>query len=216
VPTCPQHAADRRAPTLTPLAETAGRRSRDQSRALVLVSGGLDSAVALALAREDGFDVVALHVSYGQAAEHAEADAAAAIAAAADVPLRRVSYRGAIAFQEGEIRGRNAFLVQIALLEFPWPSGAVMLGIHAGTSYADCAPPFVDLMQRVLDFHCNGHVALVAPLLDLRKGDIARLAAELDVPVELTHSCEAANGACGVCQSCRDRSLVLAENDARA
>jgi 7-cyano-7-deazaguanine synthase len=199
------------------LPEAAPRdRDRSVAPALVLVSGGLDSTVVLALAGSAGFDVHAFHVSYGQGAERAEAEAAAAVAEAADVPFRRVTYRSTKSFGEGEIRGRNAFLVHVGLLEFPWTAGVLMLGVHSGTPYADCDQKFIDLMRRVLDFHCDGGVDLVAPLLDLRKGDIARLASELQVPIELTYSCETGNRPCGVCQSCRDRALVLAESDARA
>jgi 7-cyano-7-deazaguanine synthase len=186
------------------------------AHALALLSGGIDSAVTAALALNNGFDVRTLHVSYGQAAAAAERRAAMGVAAALAVPLDVVEYNGLRRFGPGEIRGRNSFLIHVAALELAAPRGAIMLGIHAGTDFADCEPDFVEATRAVLARTTAGAVDLVAPLALLTKGEVARLARELAVDVAATHSCDAADVPCGDCQSCRDRAAVLAEADVRA
>jgi 7-cyano-7-deazaguanine synthase len=184
-----------------------GVAAAERSIALVLLSGGLDSSALLALAQAQGLNVSALHVDYGQPPAVAERAAAEALSAWAGVPCRTVTYRGS-AFGPGEVRGRNALLLQIGLIEFPAREGLVLIGIHSGTEYRDCTPGFVEMMQRLYDFHSDGLVSVSAPFLDLRKGDVARLALDFEVPIELSHSCEASDQPCGVCQSCRDRVAV--------
>jgi 7-cyano-7-deazaguanine synthase len=186
------------------------------AHALVLLSGGLDSAVVVALARSNGFDVHALHVSYGQAAAAAERRAAAAVAMGLDVPLGFVEYKGLRQFAAGEIRGRNSFLIHAATLELATSRGAIMIGIHAGSDFADCGPDFVEATRSLLVLTTAGAVDLVAPLAALTKADVARLARDLAIDVAATHSCEAADVPCGDCQSCRDRAIIFGEADARA
>src|SRR5438309_1685727 len=101
-------------------------------RALVLLSGGIDSAALAAMAKKRGLDVQALHVSYGQAAVRAELASARILAEREGIPLAEVVYEGS-KFGAGEIRGRNAFLLFIALMEFPALAGLVLIGIHGGT-----------------------------------------------------------------------------------
>ena len=122
--------------------------------------------------------------------------------------MRYVRYSG-MSFGSGEIRGRNAYLLHTALIEFPTSSGVVALGIHAGTGYADCSPEFVDLMQRSYDFHTGGTITVVAPFVDWTKQQVYALAAQLNVPLRQTYSCESASRPCGECQSCLDRSLLV-------
>jgi 7-cyano-7-deazaguanine synthase len=89
-------------------------------------------------------------------------------------------------------------------------ASAIALGIHDGSGYRDCTPAFVELMQRVLDFHSDGQCQLLAPFLTWSKHDVAALAVKLRVPVALTHSCETADVPCGTCRSCRDREVASA------
>ncbi len=110
---------------------------------------------------------------------------------------------------EGEITGRNMMLITAALSLRPSAQG-IGLAIHAGTGYRDCSPEFIELAQAVLDFHRHGECRLIAPFVAWSKADVLALARELDVPIERTHSCEAANVACGLCRSCRDREVLLA------
>ena len=164
--------------------------SPDQETLLVLASGGIDSSTLLWLLAEQGLAPSALFVNYGQAAADAESAAVARVCSAVGAPLRYVRYSG-MSFGSGEIRGRNAYLLHTALIEFPTSSGVVALGIHAGTGYADCSPEFVDLMQRSYDFHTGGTITVVAPFgrLDeaasVRVGCAAQRPASADVQLRV-------------------------------
>ena len=178
-----------------------------QGSTLVLASGGVDSSTLLWLSVQQGLEPVALFVDFGQPAAEAESNAIASICEGLKVPWRRVQYAGS-KFGAGEIRGRNAFLLHVALLEFPSDSGIVVLGIHAGTDYADCSPEFMQIMGRSYGLYTGGTIIAVAPFLDWTKPDVYRLANELGVPIAQTHSCEASNSPCGKCDSCADRRLL--------
>ena len=181
---------------------------KDLGEFLVLASGGVDSSTLLWLAAAQGLTPTALFVDYGQPAAAAESGALTIICNKLSVPFRRVTYKGT-RFESGEIRGRNAHLLHIALMEFPSRSGVVALGIHAGTGYADCSPEFMDLMQCSYEFHTRGAVIPVAPFLHWTKQEVFRLASKLKVPLPLTYSCEAGNTQCERCRSCLDRRLIV-------
>lgn len=174
---------------------------------LVLASGGVDSSTLLWASVKEGLIPKALFVDYGQAAAEAEGEALARICNHLGVPWRRVRYASS-GFGAGEIRGRNAFLLHMALIEFPSTSGVVALGIHAGTGYADCSPEFMKVMELSYEFHTGGAIAVTAPFLDWAKEDVYRLATNLNLPLAQTHSCEASNIPCGCCRSCLDRRLL--------
>ena len=181
--------------------------SERRSSTLVLASGGIDSSTLLALSVQQGLEPVALFVDFGQPAAEAESRAVASIAGWLNISWRHVRYVGS-RFAAGEIRGRNAFLMQVALLEFPSDSGIVVLGIHAGTDYADCSPEFMQIVRRSYGLCTGGTIIAVAPFLDWTKPDVYSLANELGVPIAQTHSCEASNSPCGRCDSCKDRRLL--------
>jgi len=186
-----------------------------EGQGLVLASGGIDSATLIGLVRGEGAPVRALFVDYGQAAASAEEAAVRAICSHFGVCLNVARCEG-MRFGAGEVRGRNAFLLQTALLNFSWASGTVLMGIHAGTGYRDCSPLFVELMQRSFEFHTGGSVTVSAPFIDWSKLDVYRLARELGVPIQVTYSCEGGDVVCGTCASCRDReALDLGGQDAR-
>lgn len=179
-------------------------------RRLVMLSGGVDSACLLALCAEQGCDTDAVFVEYGQAAAAPEATAAASVAAAFSVNLRQARVDiGPI--PTGEIPGRNALLVHLALALAAHGPVTVLLGIHAGTPYRDCSPAFVEAMQVSLDFHRDGTVQLAAPFATWPKPEVYAYARAASVPLELTYSCESgAIPPCGACPSCRDRELLNA------
>ena len=177
---------------------------------LILASGGVDSSTLLWLSVQQGLTPTALFVDYGQPAAKAEGEAVAKICSSLGTPWRRVRYKGT-GFGAGEIRGRNAFLLHMALVEFPSNSGVVALGIHAGTGYADCSPEFMEVIERSYEFHTGGAITATAPFLHWTKRDVYQLASNLNVPLALTHSCEADNYACQRCRSCLDRRLSVPE-----
>jgi 7-cyano-7-deazaguanine synthase len=182
------------------------------SRCIVLLSGGVDSASLLALCAEQASDVEALFVDYGQRAIKPERAAAATIAKAYNVTLRHAS-AGIGAVPKGEIPGRNALLVHLALATAPPGATTIMIGIHAGTTYRDCSPAFVGVMQASLDLHRDGAVQLAAPLVSWTKHEVYAYARAANVPLGITYSCETGTvPPCGTCLSCQDRELL----DARA
>ena len=178
-----------------------------QGDLLVLASGGIDSSCLLHMATQQGLKPTALFVDYGQAAAEAEYEAITKICNSLGTPWRRVQFHGA-QFGAGEIRGRNAFLMHVALLEFPSSSGVVALGIHAGTGYLDCSPEFLTIIARSYELHTGGAITAAAPFLHWAKQEVYGLVSKLQVPVGFTHSCEASNLPCGRCNSCLDRNLL--------
>jgi len=187
-----------------------GNRERGQdSTDTILLSGGIDSATALALAVNTKRSLSALFIDYGQPAAARESAASVAVATHYQVPHRSLR-AGSLAFGSGEIRGRNAFLVHLAMLAAPAKSGALILAIHAGTPYRDCSLEFAKLMQQSLDFHTSGELVVAVPFVAMTKSEVYQVASRLEVPIQLTYSCEAGISPCGVCLSCMDREALLA------
>ena len=150
-----------------------------------------------------------LFIDYGQAAAAAEASASARIAEHYEVPHRMIECRG-LQFGSGEIPGRNAFLLHLALMAFRGNAGVVTLAIHAGTPYRDCGPEFVSAMRASYDFHTGGRIGISVPFIANHKPEVLALTSDLKVPVALTHSCETSDSPCLECLSCRDREMLVA------
>ncbi|MGA1423290.1 MAG: 7-cyano-7-deazaguanine synthase QueC [Steroidobacteraceae bacterium] len=209
--------------------------SRAVDRAVVLLSGGLDSATVLAMAREAGYECYALSVHYGQ--RHSiELEAAAKIArvfGARDHRVMGVDLAGiggsaltdsAIGVPNEPTAGipvtyvpaRNALMLSLAL---GWAevlqAKHLFIGVNAldYSGYPDCRPEFVAAFQHLADVGTKagveGHgVQLVAPLLHWSKAQIIQEGVRLGVDYSLTVSCYQADPegrACGVCDSCRLR-----------
>ena len=208
--------------------------------AVVLLSGGLDSMVCAALAREAGFAVVALTVDYGQR-HRVELEAAARIAVdLADrhivLPLDLRAFGGSALTSDvavpkdgvGEgipvtyVPARNTIFLSLAL-GLAEASGArdIFIGVNAldYSGYPDCRPEFIAGFQRLADVATKAGVEGVGvtihtPLLNLTKADIAREAQRLGLDSGLSHSCydPAPDGrACGQCDACRLRAKGFAD-----
>lgn len=212
----------------------------DGKRAVVLVSGGMDSAVTLALARAQGFDCHALSVAYGQ--RHiAELDAAKRIAKAlgavehkiVDVDLRSIGgsaltadidvpEQGGHGIPITYVPARNTIMLSIAL---GWAEvlGAqdIFCGVNAVdySGYPDCRPEFVEAFERLANLATKAAVEgaalrLHAPLIRLKKSDIVHEGIRLSVDFAATVSCytaDAHGAACGHCDACRLRAQGFAE-----
>jgi len=206
----------------------------ESTKAVVLVSGGLDSATVLAMAKSRGFDCHALAVDYGQR-HRSELDAAAKVADANGVklkilPLDLRSIGGSaltddIDVPEKETPGipvtyvpaRNTIMLSLALA---WAevlgSDDIFIGVNAVdySGYPDCRPEFIAAYQQMARLATRagvegGKVTIHTPLIDLTKAEIIRQGIELGVDYSLTVSCYQADSegrACGVCDSCRIRS----------
>ena len=204
-------------------------------RAVVLVSGGMDSAVTLAIARERGFACHALSVAYGQR-HSSELAAAAALAArqgaiehkCVQVDLRSIGGSALTADIEVPDAGgpgipvtyvpaRNTIMLSIAL---GWAEtlGAadIFCGVNAVdySGYPDCRPEFIAAFERLANLATKAGVEgaglrIHAPLLNLGKADIVREGLRRGVDFAATVSCyraDAAGRACGHCDACRLRA----------
>lgn len=171
----------------------------------VLLSGGIDSAACLAFYLAQGHDVSAVHVDYGQLARLGEMRAARAVADHLRVPLEVISICNARRKTGGEIVGRNALLISLALLEVGAASELLAIGVHSGTPYFDCTPRFVEMMNQLTGFQTDGKVQIAAPFVEWTKRQIWDFAKNNRIPLSLTYSCESGGHApCGDCPSCKD------------
>ena len=210
------------------------------SKAVVLLSGGLDSMVCAALAREAGFSVLALTIDYHQR-HRVELDAARRIAAElADrhivLPLDLSAFGGSAltddiavpkdGVQDGipvtYVPARNTVFLSLALA---WAEAAgardLFVGVNAldYSGYPDCRPEFIAAFAALANSATKAGVegsgfTLHAPLQHMTKADIAREAARLGLDAGLSHSCydpAADGGACGACDACRLRAKGFAE-----
>ncbi len=206
-----------------------------REKAVVLVSGGLDSATALAMAIRDGFECHALSFDYGQR-HRAELQAAVRVVQALGVPVHRVvtldlgSLGGsaltdtAIAVPETPADGipvtyvpaRNTVFLAYALA---WAevlqARHIVIGVNAVdySGYPDCRPAFIEAFERMANLATRAgvegqHLRVHAPLIALSKAGIIRAGLACGVDYALTVSCYQANAqgeACGRCDSCRLR-----------
>ena len=209
--------------------------------AVVLVSGGMDSAVVLAIAREQGYAVHALSVRYGQR-HTSELDAARRVAEAlgviahkvVDVDLRSIGgsaltddtidvpEAGGEGIPSTYVPARNTIMLSLAL---GWAEvlGAndLFCGVNAVdySGYPDCRPEFIAAFERLANLATKAGVEgaglhVHAPLQFLSKADIVREGVRLGVDFGLTVSCYQADDqgrACGHCDACRLRAAGFAD-----
>jgi 7-cyano-7-deazaguanine synthase len=208
--------------------------------AVVLLSGGLDSATVLAMARSQGFECHALSVQYGQR-HRAELDAAQRVAAALGAREHRVmavDLAGiggsaltdpALAIPDAPTAGipvtyvpaRNTMLLSLAL---GWAEvlGAedIFVGVNAVdySGYPDCRPQFIAAFEALARLATKAGVEgcryrIHAPLIEMSKAQIIQAGTALGVDYAATVSCyqaDAQGAACGKCDSCRLRAAGFA------
>lgn len=178
-------------------------------RVLVLASGGIDSSACLAYYVEMGYDVEAMFIDYGHAANSIERRHVRQQCRRYRVPLSTLTLRGATISYPGEIRGRNAFLIIAALMAKPAFSGLISLGIHSGSPYYDCGERFFQLMRELVADYSEGAIQLDLPLIEMDKRAVFDYCSSHNVPLELTYSCEMGTvPPCGRCLSCKDRMAL--------
>jgi 7-cyano-7-deazaguanine synthase len=201
----------------------------NKSRAIVLLSGGMDSCVCAALAVRD-HEAAAVHISYGQRTEERERQSFIAICRRLNIHdklmVRNEALRaiGGSALTDDEIavpnaesmgKGipvtyvpfRNAHFLAVAV---SWAEvlGAEKVYIGAvepdSSGYPDCRPAYYDAFNAVVKAGTkDGSIEVVTPLIAMRKVEIVRLGLELNAPFDLTWSCYSREDqACGVCDSC--------------
>lgn len=203
--------------------------------AIVLLSGGLDSATVLAIAREQGYRTHALSFDYGQR-HRSELVAAANVAKALGAHQHRVlkidlTGWGGSALTDSHIAvptsastgipvtyvpARNTIFLSLALA---WAEAIGALDIFAGmnavdySGYPDCRPEYVEAFQKMARLATKsgvegGEITIHTPIIKMSKADIVREGTRLGVDYGITVSCyqaDAEGRACGVCDSCRLR-----------
>src|SRR5271154_3751751 len=201
-------------------------------RAVLCLSGGMDSSVCAALAAKD-FDVYAVHFSYGQRTEARELQAAQDVArlvgskefmhlrmdlfrriggsalteATIDVPVAAAEETIGAEVPVTYVPFRNAHFLSAAV---SWAEvlGAKTVFIGAveqdSSGYPDCRPAYYDAFNQLIKMGTkDGEIRVETPLIAMRKSEIVRLGVELGAPFHVSWSCYSGETeACGVCESC--------------
>ncbi|MCH8615055.1 7-cyano-7-deazaguanine synthase QueC [Sphingomonas sp. SM33] len=211
-----------------------------QKKAVVLLSGGLDSMVCAALAKEQGFEVLALTIDYNQR-HRVELEAARRIAERMGIrhivlPLDLRAFGGSAltsaaavpkdGVQPGipitYVPARNLVFLSLALA---WAeaegSSDLFIGVNAldYSGYPDCRPEFVSGFEKLARLATKagsegGEITIHAPLQHMTKADIAREAQRLGLDAGQSHSCydpDPQGRACGECDACRLRAKGFAD-----
>ena len=210
------------------------------SLAVCLVSGGMDSCVTAAIAKEENDELAFLHVSYGQRTEGRERQAFDDLAdhfkidRRLAVSIEHLNAIGGSSLTDAEIPVaaanlqsqeiptsyvpfRNAHLLSIAT---SWAEVIEAKRIYIGavaedsSGYPDCRPEFYDAFQRTIDTGTkpDTRIEIVTPVIYMRKSEIVKKGIELGAPLQLTWSCyQADEAACGECDSCALRLRAFRE-----
>ncbi len=199
-------------------------------KAIILVSGGLDSCVTASIAINQGYEPAFMHVNYGQLTQAKEYQSFTDIAdhfgvkdrLTVDIDhLKKIGGTSLIdtnmKVEEGEpventlpstyVPFRNANMISMAV---SWAevikAEAIFIGAveEDSSGYPDCRQIFYDKFNDLLDVALVGHkVKLITPLINMDKSAIVTKGVELGAPLHLTWSCyQAEKEACGVCESC--------------
>lgn len=215
--------------------------SKPVPKAVVLLSGGLDSATALAMAKDQGFECYVLSFDYGQRSL-TELNAARQVVEQLGVKEHRVirlhleDFGGSaltdhsIDVPDEETSGipityvpaRNTVFLSLAL---GWAevleADAIFIGVNAVdySGYPDCRPAFIEAFEKMANLATktgvSGHgVKIHTPLMQMTKADIIQEGTRLGIDYANTISCYQADDdglACGVCDSCRLRAKGFAD-----
>jgi 7-cyano-7-deazaguanine synthase len=214
-----------------PAAEPSSFILQPSSLAVCLVSGGMDSCVTAAIAREENDELAFLHVSYGQRTEQRERKAFADLAdyyevtrrlavsiehlariGGSSLTVRNIAVTSAnlaaTAIPSSYVPFRNAHLLSIAT---SWAEVIDARSIYIGavaedsSGYPDCRPEFYEAFQRVIEIGTKPETRLEikTPVIGLKKSEIVMWGKQLGAPFELTWSCyQESDRACGDCDSC--------------
>lgn len=200
-------------------------------KAIVALSGGMDSATTLAIAISMGFETYALHITYGQRTQNRELKAFNDICNFYNiknrlfVPIDYLVKIGGSSLTEQELEVEKAKLnrKEIPLTYVPFRNGNILsigaswaevVGAEAifigaveadGSGYPDCRVEFFKAMEKAINFGSKPttHIKIYTPVINFTKKDIVLKGIELGVPFHLTWSCyKNEDFACGECDSC--------------
>lgn len=202
-------------------------------KAVVILSGGMDSTTATFIAKKEGFKIIPLHFNYGQRTEKKELKSFNDICDylniknryIIDIPFFKQIGASALVDENIEvpIQGikpgipvtyvpfRNGIFLSIAAaVAEKEEAGALFIGVveEDSSGYPDCRENFIKNMESAVNAGTKPEtqIEIKTPLIHLKKEDIVKKALEVGVPLGLTWSCyKEENEACGVCDSCRLR-----------
>ena len=202
-------------------------------KAVVVLSGGMDSTLSTFIAKQKNYEIIALHFNYHQRTQNKELKAFRKICDYLkidnryEIDLDFFSHIGANALTDKNIKVptdglkpgvpityvpfRNGIFLSIAsAIAEKENAKAIFIGVveEDSSGYPDCTDSFISKMQSAINEGTKKQtdIELFTPLIHLKKEDIVKEALKLNVPLELTWSCyQNENKACGVCDSCRLR-----------
>jgi len=201
--------------------------------AVCIISGGMDSALSAKMAKDDGYDIVALHFNYNQRTESKELDSYRKIVESLNVlksyeiDLPFFSQIGASALVDTSIDVptggledgvpityvpfRNGIFLSIAsAVAEKHQAEAIFIGVvqEDSSGYPDCRDSYIKAMESAINLGTKDetNIEIKMPLVHLSKAQIVKKSLELGVPLQFTWSCyQSEDRACGVCDSCRLR-----------
>jgi len=202
-------------------------------KAVSILSGGMDSTLSTYIAKNEGYEIIAVHFNYGQRTEHKELEAfrnicrelnvkekyeinipfftqigaSALTDSSIDVPISGIEQGVPITY----VPFRNGIFLSIATaIAEKHGATALYIGVvqEDSSGYPDCTDTFINKMQSAMNQGTKEETTLeiITPLVHMTKAQIVKKAIELQVPLEYTWSCyQNEDKACGVCDSCRLR-----------
>ncbi len=203
-------------------------------KAVVILSGGMDSTLSSYIAKKSGYELIAVHFNYGQRTQTKELKAFRDICKELnvlnkyeiDIPFFTQIGASALTDKSIEVpingieKGiipityvpfRNGIFLSIASAIAEKESASAMyIGVvqEDSSGYPDCTNSFINSIQKAINEGTKDstNIEIITPLVDLSKAQIVQEAIKLNVPLELTWSCyKEEDEACGVCDSCRLR-----------
>lgn len=203
-------------------------------RAIVLLSGGLDSAVTLYWARSQGWEVFPIEFEYHERPERERRACEALLAHSGitnrivvpigfireivDVPAQEMANPFLLRAPQGYIPARNLIFYSLAAYQAEILGARYIVGGHNRTdceSFPDAAKAFWDQLNQILKIaiwsYAEVQTEIVLPLIEMGKSEVIRLGSELGVPFDLTWSCYFnADQPCGACESCLEGAEAFA------
>jgi 7-cyano-7-deazaguanine synthase len=185
-------------------------------RAVCILSGGMDSTLSSYIAKNEGYEIIAVHFNYGQRTEKRELKAFRDICNdlqieekyEIDIPF--FTQIGASALTDASIDVPTGGVEPGAAIAEKEEAQALFIGVveEDSSGYPDCTDSFISKMTSAINEGTKEttKIEIKTPLVKLMKKDIVKKAIELDVPLKHTWSCyKEEDEACGVCDSCRLR-----------
>lgn len=202
-------------------------------KAICILSGGMDSTLSSYIAKNEGYELIAIHFNYGQKTERRELEAfrdickdlniknkyeidipfftqigaSALTDASIDIPIDGVKPGVPVTY----VPFRNGIFLSIAAAVAEKESAeAMFIGVveEDSSGYPDCTDSFINKQKNAINEGTkeSTKIEIITPLVKLNKSQIVQKALELNVPLEHTWSCyKNEDEACGVCDSCRLR-----------